>query len=201
MESAQLHRIEIKPSVSQVIKAGLAFQGFLILLLGLAGLGFTVYLLMEMPPVGIFTFLATILYLVLAKRYLGKVFYKEFILVSRDRIVIIHKTWWEEKKHEFDIKDVLFFSFAGYFEYTKHPLDNKIVDFTGLGVGERELQFIIDEGTLEIETAEKVIRFGKEVPSWDAEEIIKEAETHAGVKFNNKYPETDHKDRIEDAVE
>jgi hypothetical protein len=200
MESVQLHRIEIRPSVNKAIKAGLAFQGFLILLAGLAGLGFTVYLLFEVPAAGIFTFLVTLLYFVLAKRYLGKVFYKEFILVSPEQLVVVHKTWWEEKKHEFEIKDISFFSFAGYFEYTKHPMDNKIVDFTGLGVGERELQFIIDEGTLEIETPEKVLRFGKEVPSWDAEEIIKEAEAHARIKFNNKYPEPDHKDRIEDAT-
>ncbi|MNE44313.1 hypothetical protein D3C80_1385330 [compost metagenome] len=63
-------------------------------------------------------------------------------------------------------------AFIGTIEYTEHPLQNNIVDITGLATTEKELQFLIDEGTMEIVTASEKFRFGKNIPSWEAERII-----------------------------
>lgn len=183
--------IDTKPQIKTVIKFGLAFQGFLILLVLPVFVLLGLQIVKEIPLLSLLPFGGAIFFFFVGKKYLEKVFYKEYILLNRETLTLVQKTMWERKDKKVFVKDIQFFGFAGELEYTKHPMDNPIVDFTGLGTTEREIQFIIDEGTIEIETNGQVIRFGKNVPSWDAEEIIGKAESYLGTKFKSKYPKFD----------
>ncbi len=86
------------------------------------------------------------------------------------------------KRYEFDLNQIKCFGFSEQ-QYTKHPMDNPIVDFTGLGTQEKELQYIIDEGNILIETDSKNIKFGKHVPSWEVEVLLEKIESFTGRKF------------------
>lgn len=180
--------IDLRPGTKSIIKFGFAFQGFLIMIV-LVGFVFLAFqLVSDIPLLSLILVAIAIFFIFIAKQYLGNAFYKEQITINDGKLIISYRSFLKEKIHEFDLNEIKYLSHAGTHEYTDHPMNNDIVDFTGLGTTERELQFLIDEGTLEIETEDEVLRFGKNMSSWDAEEAIAQIEKHTGKKFINKYP-------------
>jgi hypothetical protein len=71
------------------------------------------------------------------------------------------------------------------------------VDFTGLGTSERELQYLIDDGTIEITTETENLRFGKNMTSWETEEVIEQLEAITKRKFSAKPQENDEEQNNE----
>lgn len=116
-------------------------------------------------------------------KMVGSAHFKESILISADSITIVQKSAGSVKQHEFKLDDVICLGYANQ-QYTNHQMHNPVVDFTGLGVGERELQYVIDEGNILLQTRDKVIKFGRNMPSWDVEEVIEQIETITGRKFD-----------------
>lgn len=180
-------RVNIKPTIKSIIKFGFAFQGILIMIICIGGLIAGVAVLTsELPIFSLLIFAVTIFFIVIGKKYLDEVFYDEYILVNHKSLKLIHKTWCTEKEHTFTINEIQFLGFTGMHEFTRHPMEGDTVDFTGLGTGERELQFLIAEGTMEIRTEHNLIKFGKNITSWDADEITQQLENYLGDKLKNK---------------
>lgn len=180
--------IDLKSDTKTVIRIGFAFTGFL-LLVGVLGFCFIIFsIISDITVKAVVVIVACILFFYVARKYFQNVFYKEQISIDGDKLIITYKSWSFEKVYEFNLADIKYFGFVGMREYTEHPMNSSTVDFTGLGTGERELQFLIDDGTIEIETEDEVLRFGKNISSWNAEEVIEKIETHLGRKFINKYP-------------
>ena len=99
------------------------------------------------------------------------------------------------------LNEILYFGFADQ-QYTKHTMDNPIIDFTGLATQERELQYVIDEGNIKIETTDRTIKFGKNMPSWDVEDVVEEVEAFTGIKFKTPIPQRFKEDEVaEEAFE
>jgi hypothetical protein len=146
---------------------------------GLAG----VFMIQESVIGALVIFSIAILATVIFFNMLNAVFYNEQLLLTKDSITLIQKKVTGTKKHTFSLTDILYFGFAEQ-HFTKHPMDNSIVDFTGLAAREKELQYVIDEGNIKLETAHKTIRFGKGLPSWDVEEAIEKVEAFTGKKFS-----------------
>ena len=182
--------IDLKPETKAVIKIGFAFMGFLIMLGVAAFLFMALTIITDITVLAVFLIGAAILFFYISKKYFQNVFYKEKIIVEGDKLIVSNKSWGTEKVYEFNINDINFFGHVGMREYTEHPMNNNVVDFTGLGTGERELQYLIDDGTIEIETEDEVLRFGKNMSSWDTEEVIAKIEKYTNRKFTNKNKET-----------
>ena len=182
--------IDLKPQTKAVIKIGFAFMGFLIMLGVGAFLFMALTIITDITVLAVFLIGAAILFFYISKKYFQNVFYKEQIMVEGDKLIVSNKSWGTEKVYEFNMNDISFFGHVGMREYTEHPMNNNVVDFTGLGTGERELQYLIDDGTIEISTEDEVLRFGKNMSSWDTEEVITKIEKYTNRKFSNKNEET-----------
>jgi hypothetical protein len=127
--------------------------------------------IMTLIPIG-----TTILYFAIANRFLSNVYFKEFIDIDEenDTLSVIKKTLFSEKRKNVMLSSVRAIKFVGRIKYTNHTMNNDIVDFTGLNTRERELQYLIDEGTIQIETDDELFRFGKNMSSWNADELYKD---------------------------
>lgn len=176
-------KIELNSKASSVIKTGLTVRALFILLPVIGSITMGINFLKESITA---SFILIVIGLVLFRvffKMLDSVFFKEYIILTKQQISIVHKTVSSLKKYDFNLNDIIYLGFAEQ-HYTKNQMDNPVVDFTGLGVGERELQYVIDEGNIKLETATKAIKFGKNMPSWDVEEVIGQIESFIGSRFN-----------------
>jgi hypothetical protein len=181
--------IDLNSGSRSILKVGFLIRAsfFLIFVIGAALLGINIFkdsLIMALVCFSI----SIVLFLVIFKM-LNAAFFKESLIVTKNSITVIRKNLSATKNYEFDLDKIKYFGFADQ-HYTKHPLDNPIVDFTGLGTQEREMQYVIDEGNVKIETASGSMKFGKNMPSWDVEELVEKIERFTGQKFVNPIPET-----------
>lgn len=127
----------------------------------------------DSPISTIILFIALIFTFIVAKKYHSNALYQEFIIVNTQTLTVTNQIGHGNVKRKvFEIDQIVKLAFIGATEYTEHPLKNDIVDITGLATTEKELQFLIDEGTMEIITSNEKFRFGKNIPSWEAERII-----------------------------
>jgi hypothetical protein len=194
MENKHQLQIDLKPNVKSIVKFGFVFQGVLIIISIPLLLVLGLQIKNDLPLLSLLPFAGALVFLYAGKKYLENVYYKESIRVSPTDLTVVIKKLGQSTQHSFSIKDITSFGYAGEEVFTKHPMHNDVIDFTGLATTERELQFLIAEGTLEIETAEQRFRFGKNMASWEAEEVIAQAERYLDSKFENKYSQPDAED-------
>lgn len=178
--------IELKPETKKVIKYGFAIQASFMVIITAVMIVFAFLALRESLIWFALIMIVALLFLYISKNYLNNLFLKEFIVIEGNSLKILIKKIEKTNTYEFNLNDIVFFGHAGSRKYTEHPMTNHVVDFTGLGTVERELQYLIDEGTIEIETEHKKLRFGKNMTSWDTEEIISEIEAFIGRKLVTK---------------
>jgi hypothetical protein len=179
--------ISLKGKVNPIITFGFILQAVVTFLgvIALLILGFTE--ITEIPLLSLLVISGAVFFSFISKKYFERIFSSEKIIVTYSTLTVIHKTLSKEIKNEFPLRDVLYLGFAGNTLYTENNMGNSVIDFTGLATVEKEVQFLIDEGTIELETEHQVFRFGKNMASWDTEELIKKIEDHLGRKFINKY--------------
>ncbi len=180
--------IELNSNSRSILKVGLTVRAVMMLLPGLSVLLFAIHIFSESPALSIICFLIGFVFCYIFFRILNSAFFKELLVITKQDITVIHKNLTNEKKFTFPLGEIKYFGFSEQ-KYTKHALDNPIIDFTGLATSERELQYIIDEGNIKIETDTRAIKFGKNLPSWDVEEIIEKVELFTGRKFTTIDPE------------
>lgn len=175
-------RIDLNSSTKSVLKVGLALRASVILcfVLGSAFLGieflkgsFIITLICFTISFGLF---------IIFFKILNSVFFKEYLIITTESITLFRKNLSGVKKFVFNLSDIKYFGFADQ-HYTKHPMDNPVIDFTGLATQEREMQYVIDEGNIMLETETQKIKFGKNIPSWDVEELVEKIEHFTGRKF------------------
>lgn len=180
--------IELDTGTKSILKFGFLLRACFILffVIGAALLGVNFF---KDSIVGAFVcFLISLVLFIIFFKILDAAFFKEQLIVTKEDITIIHKNLSNTKKYVFNLNNIKSFGFADQ-HYTKHPLDNPVIDFTGLAAQERELQYVIDEGNIRIETDTKNIKFGKNMPSWDVEELVEKIELFTGQKFAKPHRE------------
>ncbi len=174
--------IDLSSNSRSIIKVGLLIRASLILIFsvsaGLGGLNF----ISDSLIAGLIFFAISLVLLLVFLKTLGAVFYKEQLLVTRGSLTVIHSSLGNSRKQVFELHDILFLGFANQ-QYTPHPLDNPVMDVIGVATQEKEMQYVIDEGNIKLETKNKSIKFGKNMPSWDVEEVIEKVENFTGRKF------------------
>ncbi len=181
--------IILKNKQNNNVYFGLIFYGFIHLSL-LILFVFIIRTLIDNPVYLVcYAIIALGIVFYLSRNYFKNVIISESIVVDTNNLKVICKTALGERTSTFNLDDILYFSFAGYQEFTNHTMDSKVFDITGLGVGEKQLQYLIAEGTIEIETAKTKHRFGKNLASWDVQELIDQIEALTGKRLENKYKE------------
>ncbi|PBQ30641.1 hypothetical protein CNR22_02250 [Sphingobacteriaceae bacterium] len=181
--------IKLNSGSKSILKIGFLLRALILLItiIGAALTGINVF--KEMPLLGIICLAVSIGVLIILYNMLKAAFYSESLLITKQTITVIYKTQGNTTETSFHLDDIRYF---GFFQqhYTKHPMDtNPFIDVTGLAVLEKELQYVIDEGNIKIETATKSMRFGKNMPSWDVEELVEEIENFTGLKFKTPIPQ------------
>ena len=175
-------RIEIKNENKSILKFGFGltafFSFFAVLMFILLGI---LYFNNE-PFTSIIYFGIAIFFFVVARNYIANTFYQEYIILNNEKIKIVYKSFGKFRENEFELKKVKYIKFVDSENFTKHPLNSETLDYTGFGVAEKEMQKIISDGNIEIATAEVKLRFGKEIPSWEAERVINEIKKRSNEK-------------------
>ncbi len=113
-------------------------------------------------------------------------FEREYILLDKNTVTIYRRHLFGSTSEDFPVIDLISIEHVGHRQYTEHPMANSVVDVTGLVAGEKYVQTMVDDGTMEIVSKDKVVRFGKNVPSWDADKIISELEKKTKRRLSKK---------------
>ncbi len=179
-------RIKVNSGSRSIVKLGFMFKATLILFLvtgcitfGVSAAKSSLLACVLLVSLGLFFFYVFF-------KMLDAAFFSEEIILGESEIKYLKKTITGYDEKTFLFSEIKSLGFAGYQAYTAHPMDNPTIDFTGLGAGERELQYVIDAGTLEIVTDAGAFRFGKNLPSWEAEEVIAKLQEITGNRFLRK---------------
>ena len=179
--------IKLDGGSKSIVKFGLLVRAFFVLFFVISTALFAISCLKESLILALICFAVAFVLFLVFFRILSAAFFQEQLIVTKEDIKVIHKNLSSSKEYVFRLDEVKYFGFADQ-HYTKHPMDNPVVDFTGLATQERELQYIIDEGNIRIETGEKNIKFGKNMPSWDVEELVEKIEAFTGHRFSRPKP-------------
>jgi hypothetical protein len=174
--------INLNSGSRPILKFGFLLRAFFILLIviGVAMLGISFY--KESVVGALICFIAAIVLFLAFFKILNAAFFSEQLIVTKDDITVIRKNISDSDKSVFRVDEIKYFGYADQ-HYTKHPMDNPIVDITGLATQEKELQYVIDEGKIRIETSAKDMKFGKNLASWDVDEVMDKIESFLGMKF------------------
>jgi hypothetical protein len=164
--------IVIFPLMKPIVKTGLAFIGILVIGLSIVFAGVILYSLIDMGIMALVFGVFSAFGFYLGTKYVGRAFNKEIIEITNDRITITDKYLWNKKAKILLLDEILDINYVGRNKFTPHPLTGTSADYTGFGVSEIEVQYIIEDGTMEIIGKQEKHRFGKNVPSWDADVMV-----------------------------
>jgi hypothetical protein len=167
---------EITPDPKRIIKFGILFfytLPFVIILI----LGF--YIFLDRPS-KFFDFDSDtlmisgmiIISLILIRVFLKRIFQKEILHITSDTLTFSKKFLFKTNKRTFRLDQISDLKIAGKENFTKHPLDTQGFDYLGIGTGEKELQFLIEDGTLSFFYSGSTVRFGKNVYDDEGEELL-----------------------------
>jgi hypothetical protein len=174
--------IKLKSASSSILKAGFMFRAvfFGSFVFGAAALGIS--MLHDSLLLAAICFLVSFVLIIVIYRMLSTAFRSEEVLVGKHDLVIVQKGINVKTQETIPLDEIRRF---GFFEtqFTRNAMDIKTLDITGLAAQEHEMQYVIDEGNVMIETETRTFRFGKKLPSWEVEELVEQVEEICGRIF------------------
>jgi hypothetical protein len=126
--------------------------------------------------------LYSMLYFLVARAFIRRLTRQEIIKVNATSLIITDKYMFGESSKSYDLQHVSRIFFAGTENFTKHPLDGNHADIGFRGM-EGMVQYQITDGNIMVLYGKRQIRFGRNIPSWDAEEIIDAISKYTGKDF------------------
>ncbi len=122
---------------------------------------------------GLFIFCIGLIVLgcVLIWRYLTRVFRREKMFVTKDTITLINTSFSGKQQHTYDISAISFLNYMGRGKKTDHPLKGQSFDYLGFETQELVIGEVNTEGNISFSYGGKIVHFGRDVYSWDAEKI------------------------------
>ena len=126
-----------------------------------------------------------------ARAFIRRLTQEEELTIDHADLTLTDKYLLGVKKRKFQLVHVKEIFFAGGENFTPHPLDGNYADI-GFRGREALVQYAIADGNIMLLYGKRQIRFGRNVPSWDAEEIVAAIEKYTGQKFwRETLPEID----------
>jgi hypothetical protein len=125
-------------------------------------------------------------YFFAARALLRKMLHEEVLTVTQTDLTLTDKYLFSKKTMMFKLADVEQFILADMEKIDSHPLQN----MAGIEIGFRGrdalVQQLTTDGSILLVYKNNRIRFGKNLPSWDVEEIIQIVSDHTGCRFIHK---------------
>ena len=121
----------------------------------------------------------TFLYVMLARSFIRRLTQHELITVSPTTLSLTDEYIFGRSKRSYKLEHIKTIFFAGAENFTAHPLDGNYGDLGFRGM-EALVQYQISDGSMMMMYGSRQIRFGRNVPSWDAEEIVQAIGEHIG---------------------
>lgn len=177
--------ILITPKHSKILAFGIAFEGTMYLIGAIVGLSLLIFIFTQSEELSFswqffsevpMLISVPIICLVLGYWYLVHLINFERITCYKDKLEIRS----QRKTRTYEVRKISHLEFSGPGQLTKHPLSGSTVDYNGFGVTEMESQMVIPDGSVTFFYEGRTIRFGKNVYSWDAEEILKKLTEFTG---------------------
>jgi hypothetical protein len=127
---------------------------------------------------------AAILYMLAAWRFLSRIAYREQLVLDNSHFTIIQSTFFRKQVHRYLWSEMGHLHYIGKDKKTDHPLKGKAFDYWGFETHEHVIQQIYQEGNLYFKYNGYSVRFGRNVFSWHAEEIVRIMRLYAGDKLH-----------------
>jgi hypothetical protein len=108
------------------------------------------------------------------------------LIVDPQNFTLLNESLWGKQSKKFLLEHVNEIFFVGAENYTQHPLDGNFVDIAGTRSMESLVRYQITDGNIMLIYGKRQIRFGKNIPSWDTEEIVAAIEKYTGRNFTPK---------------
>lgn len=175
--------VTVSPKMRPMLIIGLLFEG--ILYFGFAV--FFAYLAISMFFFKGFFFLGVLalcvfgaIYFLVSRTYFKRLFNKEVLIVDKTSMELIEKWLFNTTSQRYELDRISYFGYAGREDFSENPVSQRTYDITGIGTLEKEVQFMIEDGTIGFFYEGVSRRFGKRVAEEDIELIQEYIRTFTG---------------------
>ena len=127
---------------------------------------------------------AAVLYLLAAWRFLSRMAYRESLYLDDTHFTIVQSTFLKKQVQRYLWTEMGHLHYIGKDKKTDHPLKGAHYDYWGFETHEHVIQQLYQEGNLYFKYAGFSVRFGRNVYSWHAEEIVRIMRLYAGDKLH-----------------
>lgn len=181
-------RITLRPNRSWAIKFGLGMYALInlavcVMIVNMIRMGdpsysgMTVFLIVLLVLMGF----AAVQFMI-ARSFIKKLTEQEILRVTERDITITLASLFGSKDKVFPLDKIKEIGVADDENFTPHPLEDNNAAIQ-LMVNERLIRYQITDGNMYISDGKESVRFGKQIPSWDAEEIVEKIEQYTGRTF------------------
>lgn len=132
--------------------------------------------------------------LLASRAFIRRLTQEEILSIDPNTLTLTDKYLLGAKSKKFAMEHVKEIFFAGAENFTSHPLDGNYADI-GFRGREAMVQYAIADGNIMLVYGKRNIRFGRNVPSWDAEEIVAAIEKYCGRRLWRDLPEASAEDQ------
>ncbi len=122
-------------------------------------------------------------YFLVTRTYMKNVFMVETLLMYGDRVEIFRKIFKKKKIKTIPLNQHTKIISGVKDDFAIHPLTGKTFDYYGFAVAQNEINYLIADGSMMLTSENESVRFGKNIPSWDAKEIIEAMEKYSGLNL------------------
>jgi len=104
-------------------------------------------------------------------RFINKATESETLFVDKERLELIVSRLFKQQKRSFLLTDISEFRFLETERYEPHPLKGESFDYLGFQTEQRVIQDLHMEGRVSFMYQGRQIRFGKDLVSWEFNEL------------------------------
>ena len=120
------------------------------------------------------------MYMLAGYRFFSRILYTEKIFLDADTITIVKRSPFSQQSHTYQWQHIGPVHYIGHQAKTDHPLKGYCFDYMGFETQERLIQNLHQEGNMYFNHNGNPVLFGKNVFSWDAEEMVRMMQLYAG---------------------
>ncbi|MFT3823148.1 MAG: hypothetical protein QM731_04475 [Chitinophagaceae bacterium] len=119
----------------------------------------------------LFASILALLFYIVAYRFSNKAVQSERLFVNKDRIELINKQLFNQKKRVFDIAEVSNFRYLAKPQLTRHALSGESFDYLGFQTGQQVINELHGDNRLAFDYRGNTIKFGENIYSWELDEL------------------------------
>jgi len=164
--------IDAQRNLSKIIYFGLYVQSLIYISISVYSFYFFFFPYTELSLFLCMIFLANIFFLFLGISFLKPIYQREKIVIYPTYVLICNYFLLRirfRRYEKFKIKNI---KISLDINFTKNNLDTGGMDYLGIAGDEKLAQFFVDDPKIEFEYSGSIIKFGKNLESWEAYQIV-----------------------------